>query len=357
MTRRQYINNSFTSPFPAPVHIPNEFNVSSGHIWAPDNSKFIAKGANIGGHDFFWTGSAKNRSQAALNWGWNCVRINSQLADGDVYATPSYTQDGTATTANSYVPTQPFFDLVDEYLAAGLVVMLSLIVSGPGSIPNAQQTTDAATYWTAMANRYAGNPYVWFNPTNEPGSLDPVDVGWFTFHQAIIDAIRGTGATNIIVVDGTQWGQENKVYSTGLVPERQSAILTYGPRLVDSANRIVFSIHTYETFGYGTATQNDTKILDLITRIRAVGMTPIIGEAGSTSAATQTTANIPGQRRLACEATYRVSTAQEVGILAWHGVPGDGFALTTPGAFWSYDSPTSPTNLTWHGQLMWEFAH
>lgn len=358
MSRKHYINGSFTAVATTlPTITPNEFNVYGGRIYKPDGTEFIAKGANIGGHDFFWTGSARTRSGDALNWGWNCVRINSQLADGDVYATPSYTQDGTATTANNYVPTQPFFTLLDEYIAAGIVVMPSLVVAGSGVIPNAQQTADVVTYFTYLANRYMGNPYVWFNLANEPGSADPVAVGWFDFHQTVITAIRATGNTNIIVVDGTQFGQENKVYSTALVPERQSAILTYGPRIVDPAKRTIFAIHTYETYGYGTAAQNDAKIGDLIDRIRTVGLTPIIGEAGSTANATQSTSVIAGQRRLGCEATYRVAAQKGIGVLAWHGVPGDGFALTVPGAFWSYDSPTNPTNLTWHGQLLWAYGH
>jgi len=79
----------------------------------------------------------------------------------------------------------------------------------------------APTYWRQVATRYGSNPYVAFEPYNEPQCLTPQqwlhggDVTTDSCHsggvhyqaagmQELYDVIRATGATNLVVVDGVK---------------------------------------------------------------------------------------------------------------------------------------------------------
>jgi hypothetical protein len=80
-------------------------------------------------------------------------------------------------------------------------------------------------FWQSVANRFKGNSSVLFEPYNEPhpdgGSSttaawscwrDGGDCGGAGFTvagmQEMVNAIRGTGATNVIVVTGQNWGSQ-----------------------------------------------------------------------------------------------------------------------------------------------------
>lgn len=60
-----------------------------------------------------------------------------------------------------------------------------------------------AAFWEALARHYQDNPLVVFGLMNEPHGLRAAD--WAISAQAAVDAIRGTGARNLILVPGTLW--------------------------------------------------------------------------------------------------------------------------------------------------------
>ncbi len=67
-------------------------------------------------------------------------------------------------------------------------------------------TTEAVAFFTEMANLYKDTPNVLFEIYNEP--LDTVT--WATVKQyavAVVAAIRGTGAKNVIIVGSPSWSQ------------------------------------------------------------------------------------------------------------------------------------------------------
>jgi len=122
----------------------------------------------------------------------------------------------------------PAFDagyaaLVDQQVqwaeGAGLDVILDLHWSDRGDyaqMPGQQRMADAhsVTFWTQLASRYKGDPRVLFELYNEPH-----DVSWdvwlnggpsgdgftVTGMQALYDAVRAAGASNLVVIGGLQY--------------------------------------------------------------------------------------------------------------------------------------------------------
>ena len=101
-------------------------------------------------------------------------------------------------------------------------------------------TKKHAAFWTSAAARYANHPAVLFDILNEPH-----DIGWKEWRdgladntnsigmQALINAVRATGARNVIVAAGIDWGYD-------------LSGLTEGYTLTDSkGNGIIYSTHIY----------------------------------------------------------------------------------------------------------------
>jgi len=65
---------------------------------------------------------------------------------------------------------------------------------------------DWITMWTNLANRYKARSHVLFELFNEPATWTFSQ--WRSNAQQAVNAIRGTGASNIILVDGWNWANE-----------------------------------------------------------------------------------------------------------------------------------------------------
>ena len=137
--------------------------------------------------------------------------------------------------------------------AAGMVAILDLHWSAPGStqatgqnpMPDADHST---AFWQGVANTFKGNSSVIFDLFNEPFPDNNSDTtaGWTCWRdggtcsgvgytavgfQSLVNTVRATGATNIIMLGGLQ-------YSNAL-----SQWLTYKP--TDSAGNLVAAWHIY----------------------------------------------------------------------------------------------------------------
>lgn len=185
------------------------------------------------------------------SWGATMVRVSLGeqlwLANSCAYD-PSYAQ----TVAQ----------VVNWITADGMVALLDLHFSNPADLyatpaaaaqaaANGQCTAagqmpmadvGATAFWQQVASTFAGNPLVAFDLFNEPyfvsssvwldggSTIDPNPGGPSTYPvvgmQQLYDAVRGTGATNLVVVSGPDWANE--------VP----------PALV-SGTGIVYSVHAY----------------------------------------------------------------------------------------------------------------
>lgn len=96
------------------------------------------------------------------------------------------------------------------------------------------------TRWQAIANQFKNQPDVWFEVWNEPyNDSNFSESAWLSTMGLLVDNIRATGASNLIVVPGCRWGQSETVIKNQgwnlLHPAGQSA-----------RNNIVFTLHAYE---------------------------------------------------------------------------------------------------------------
>lgn len=144
--------------------------------------------------------------QTVQAWGGNLVRFS---ADDDWYDSARY--EG------------PNMDqIVDWAEAAGIYLIIDIhhIFGGVST------QADLVNLWTAIATQYMDRSHVLFELLNEPGGVTMngwTFQQWRTAAQACVDAIRGLGAENLIVIDGWNWASmmtqwiDNYLTGTNLV--------------------------------------------------------------------------------------------------------------------------------------------
>lgn len=310
------------------------FTLAGKRILDPAGNDHVPRGANIG----LWSDCSDAGTVAKIKnaWRFNTVRVYTRLA-GD---------------AANY-PADAFMDrYVNAYtLSAPKVVVVFECHDFSGSYyrdTTSPSKADLLAFWRRAANRYKGNPYVWFNIMNEPGSGEgPVPVEYRDLHAEAIAAIRATGAGNIIVVDGFNWAAEDGGSRAAPVKDAVSGVLTYGPGLLDAdpLRRVVFSLHCYDGWSYGPA-----KMDDYFRRVADKGLAMFVGEFASMP--TEST-----------RAVMLTATKHGLGGLVWHYIAWDGNPLCTApwGADGGYLANASggarPTNLTWLGERVWDFCN
>jgi endoglucanase len=217
-------------------------------------------------------------------------------------------------------------EVVDQATALGMYVVLDLHKNAPPavlpgnptpvqicSISSAQQemadATNSPQFWTAVANDYKSYPNVIFDLFNEPhidnftvpaGRFDAL-VPWKILRdggdgkliygnnltltqswksagmQSMLDAVRRTGAKNVVIVSGISWAQDNSHWLEA-VP-------------VDPQKQLALSWHAYPMFGkqFGTPEYNEPGLGKVAYQwaesILQAGYPIIIGETGDRSAA------------------------------------------------------------------------
>ena len=190
-----------------------------------------------------------------LNWDVNAVRVplNEACWNGESYVNPAYAGANYQSAIEAYV---------HQLNANGLVAILDLhwtdgAYTGPSAgcssaqavcqkpMPDAAQ---AIPFWTSVANAFKGNDAVILEMFNEPfpdGNQDTV-AGWTCWRdggtcagqsyqaagmQTLVNAVRATGATNVIALGGLQ-------YSNAL-----SQWLTFKP--TDPLSNLAAAWHVY----------------------------------------------------------------------------------------------------------------
>jgi len=186
-------------------------------------------------------------NESLTNWGANIVRLPLSQ---DFWFGYTNSKDGSVSQAT-------YRNIVDSIVnmcsAANAYVLLDLHWSGTGSWGTATNIwgmpdNNAVTFWTDVATRYANNPAVLFDLYNEPhGTSWNVwrDGGTFgSFNtpgmQALLDAVRATGALNVVVAGGLDWAYDLR----GVAPGYGGR--TNGYALTDSTGRgVVYATHIY----------------------------------------------------------------------------------------------------------------
>ena len=295
------------------------------------------RGADVSGLEFTaiqgfapadpWGGQSP-KWQALQAWKLNSVRIplneaswlgltTYDLAAGATASLPVSAGTRKADPGNNY--RQTVTNTVSAAVAAGFYVILDLHISSPdasiqgisGKVPtsatvqNVMADADhAVAFWTSVATTFKDNPAVIFDLFNEP-HMDNFanNIGyrsadaWVALRdggtatqfisnnitvnqnfqtagmQAMLNAVRATGATNVVMSAGISWAQDTSMWAT------------YAP--VDPIHQLAASWHAYPKGSSGTDATvpgYDTANYTWAKAILDAGYPVIAGETGDQSA-------------------------------------------------------------------------
>jgi hypothetical protein len=164
-------------------------------------------------------------------WGANWVRVG--LSQEKWHNNCRVIQQGRQTDYRSTVAA-----VVEDLTSRGILVLIALAGTDRGENPGCRDTngvlfemadTRSIPFWQAVAARFRTNPLVAFDLFNEPHDIS--DEVWrnggrvvygrtmtgqqksFTAvgMQALYDAVRSTGATNLVFVSGQRWASDARV--------------------------------------------------------------------------------------------------------------------------------------------------
>jgi mannan endo-1,4-beta-mannosidase len=315
----------------------------------PAGKEFIPVGANVNGPNSWWNGyTAGNGSIAKDRWRWNTIRLNTCY---DNTACPH--TGGIRSTVNNDLDA-----IINDYTSKKIVVQIVLF-NYTGGFPEGTELTKATNWWVSIANKYKGNPYVWFNLLNEPGDQPSTIPQWNSVTDTLSTAIRNTGAKNVIVADGTSWGQE--VYRgwdclTSINPA-DSGILSKGSDLATKHKNMIFNVHVYDWWGGGDC--SDSARDQLITwyfgqaKIRNLSV-----HVGELQGASELKYDYKPGTTAAARAFFRKAPELRIGLLYWHGNGGSTWTsdlVDVSNPEW-YKINSTATNLTEWGILLRNYA-
>ncbi|SEM20788.1 endoglucanase [Pseudoxanthomonas sp. GM95] len=151
---------------------------------------------------------------------------------------------------------------------------------GSSSVPNAV----FADLWRQLATAFANDDAVIFGLMNEPYSISATT--WASAAQAGIDAIRATGAKNLVLVPGVAWTGAHSWNSSsaGGGVSNGDALA----KLTDPANNLAYEVHQYmDAYYSGTSatcvspTIGAEKLKGFTDWLRANGKVGFLGEFGA----------------------------------------------------------------------------
>jgi len=326
-----------------------KFTIVGTRIIGPDGNEFVPIGGNANGPYSWWNDATIGMSATAQKWHWNTLRLITCWPGGCPKA------GGWSWDTNNDLD-----GIIQEYTAKKIVIMISLHqFTGADSLSAADAST-LVTFWTDLANKYKNNTYVWFNIANEPVTGgDSSFSDWLEFTEPSVQAIRATGADNIIVVDGSMFGQEAADWSCGEIPYTDSAILAFGPRFRDTYGNILPSVHTYGVWGGGTnsctTTQLNTRMNEYFDRIASANLPIVIGETGDCPDGPSCDAFWNDGQYEGTETTFRIAPGRRIGILWWSASGGSGYFLTS-GGWEGINYVTPPDGLSDFGKLLYNYG-
>ena len=202
------------TPIPTPTPAPSGYHVSGNSFYDSNNARHRFHGVARSGLEVNCSDSTITAAdfQHMKSWNANVVRLALNQ---------DYWLSGAARFCSSYQTNVD--NALNQAIAAGLDVIFDLHWSDKGNLGNTspaqQRMADAnsVTFWQQFATKYKNNPHIIFELYNEPH-----DVSWsvwksggdsgdgFTVHgmQELYNTVRGTGANNIILIAGLNWGYD-----------------------------------------------------------------------------------------------------------------------------------------------------
>jgi endoglucanase len=120
---------------------------------------------------------------------------------------------------------------------------------------------DFAMLWQLIASRYRQNPLVIFGLMNEP--FDIAAETWVEIAQVATDAIRKTGAVNLVLVPGTAWSGAHSWRKSVVGVSNAEAMEKYR----DPMNNFAFEFHQYFDWDSSGTSPNCVKTAEAEKRI------------------------------------------------------------------------------------------
>lgn len=313
------------------------YHVDGPSIIGPDGSPFIPRGFNVGGNTFANGGVYPDRSLDGAfftylsSLGANTIRLVGYGTSRHSYALAangnSYKGDSKIAGELSYLE-----DAVAAVRAAGMVTIVEFHDFTDAFSPSEQASEskwrqELASTWTGVADAFKGQSDVWFNTGNEPcyASSD-----WVKWQTQMLEAIRGTGAQNIAVLDAPfNGGDTGHLQSSPRVFEP-----SMGPTLSRQFGQIVISQHNYGAYdAYTTQSEYDA----YIDAVHDAGLAIFHGEIGApydgSGYAAQNTAGVK---------TALTGKAKGVGALWWATNFNDGYRLHADGSDLTPENASKP---------------
>jgi len=118
----------------------------------------------------------------------------------------------------------------------------------PGANTIITSGQDYINYMVSVASELKGYPNVIFELWNEPNGNDAAKASWFSVAQRCINAIRATGADNLIIF---QWDYNCWANLDFPPPSGSAATMdwVWQANLTDSLGNLVYSTHIYRCYG------------------------------------------------------------------------------------------------------------
>jgi aryl-phospho-beta-D-glucosidase BglC (GH1 family) len=316
--------------------------VRGNRLIDPAGEQVVLRGVNrmgfeyscVTGRGLFDGGAPLDQASvdAMKSWGVNAVRLPLN----------EHCWLGVAGSPSGETYRQGVESYVNLLVANNMYVLLDLHWSAPAGVPADEQqampnTSYSVDFWKSVASRPAlkNNGRVLFDLFNEPlpnnndddgvdddrrarrswecwrdgaasGSCDAslaISVGrtmsgsQAVGMQALVNAVRGVGATNVIVLGGIQWA--NTLWSSAT-----RNVLTYKPS--DPLNNLAASFHLYNWSRNTSISSHNLKIAPI-----AAQMPVILGEFGNNS----------------CDATWMNA------LMNWYDANGVGYMAWTWGTY------------------------
>ncbi|EPE29894.1 (Trans)glycosidase [Glarea lozoyensis ATCC 20868] len=194
----------------------------------------------------------------------------------------------------------------------------------------AATTAQFGAFWKELAKRFAGNEKVIFSIMNEPHDMETNLV--LANNQAAIDAIRSTGAKQLIIAPGNSWsgGHAWTQSYTGYSPSSADAMV----HLKDPLNNTALDIHEYLDVDYSgghslCASPAPENLKDLTAWLKANKLKAMITEFGASNG-TQCESYLTGMLQ------YMADNEEYIGWTAW-----------AAGPFWGTYSPCCTDSQQW----------
>lgn len=336
-----------------------------------NGSEFVIRGVNVYGPGWQTEHRTVTDIDSIVNvWNFNMIRLNCRIRSRNPNSNGSTNSstNGSINSASSNLtdPKRPkekkekkepndLDEIIQAFTARGIVVLLDphdqpgRYYNDPPEPANTPSLSELVAWQKDVATRYKDNPFVWFEVMGNPGYRDEKTETntWLTVHEAVLKVIRQeVGATNIIVCEGRGEGSDCGRSGAHPVPERASAILSYGPDLLRRFSNLLFSFHVDSEWNGGLE-----KMTDFIDRVHAKGLALYVGEYGRRDP----------DSAPAVEAMFTICKPRRIGRCVWHWMPIDHRLVATdekPNS-WQVDSTdgSKPTCLSWLGDKVWDDNH